>query len=158
MARAKKPKARRRYSIGEWYGAGIETLTPKQCFDRAQREIEIDALTGTPCPFQTDDAICNKKGGVCSLRLYEQIHVGDGPVIGTGPIITTCPLRFSEGQEIYRWIGDTILQTPEPIVLGEVGFLDRLRPESEPADEEEVSIIRTWGKKLPALSILALSV
>src|SRR6266542_3945752 len=81
MAPAKKLKTRRRYSIGEWYGVGIETITPKQWFDLAKKEIEVDALTGTPCPFQADDAIYNKKGGVCSLRLYEQI--GDGPVTGT---------------------------------------------------------------------------
>ncbi len=134
MARPKTPKTRRRYSIGEWYGTGLEKLSTRQWLEYAKREIEVDSVTGTPCPFQTANAICNKKGGVCSLRLYEQ--TGDGPVAGTGPIITTCPQRFSEGDEIYRWIGDTILQTSEPIVLGEIGFLDRLRPESEPPDED----------------------
>lgn len=137
MASLRKPRARRRYSIGEWYGIGIESLTPNQWFDRANREIKLDALTGTRCPFQSDDALCNKKGGVCSLRLYKQI--GDGPVIGTGPIITTCPQRFSEGQEIYRWIGETILETSNPIVLGEVGFLDRLKPNSNSGGEDEDS-------------------
>src|SRR6266545_3910886 len=105
MARPKTPKTRRRYSIGEWYGTGLEKLSTRQWLEYAKREIEVDSVTGTPCPFQTANAICNKKGGVCSLRLYEQ--TGDGPVAGT-----------------------------EPIVLGEIGFLDRLRPESEPPDED----------------------
>ncbi|MBA3351723.1 MAG: hypothetical protein H0U23_04730 [Blastocatellia bacterium] len=68
--------------------------------------------------------ICNKKSGVCSLRQYEQ--TGTGPVSGVGPLITTCPNRFLEDRTIFRWVGETILQTAEPIPLGEIGFLDRI--------------------------------
>ncbi len=102
----------------------------------AQRELDLDGLTGTPCPFQVDNP-CNKKGGVCSLRLYEEID--GGPVSLTGPIITTCPQRFLERNEIFRWVGEVILGTPDPTVLGEVGFLDRLRPEEPSGGEEEDS-------------------
>ena len=119
----KKPKVRCRYSIGEWYGAGFETVSPAGRFRLAKTEWEADGLTGTPCPFQVDTQ-CNKKGGVCSLRSYRQ--VGDGPVAGTGPLITTCPQRFLESDTIFRWVGENLLQTPNPVVLSEVGFLDRL--------------------------------
>ncbi len=129
----KKPKLRSRYSIGEWYGVGFETLTPAGRFRLAKVEYDLDALTGTPCPFQADTK-CNKKGGVCSLRLYQQI--GDGPVTGTGPVITTCPQRFLEGSAIFRWVGENLLQTADPIVLSEIGFLDRLRAEEPPDDDE----------------------
>jgi len=129
MAKPKKPKIRNRYSIGEWYGAGFESLTSTERFARAKTESETDAIIGADCPFQKN-AKCNKKGGVCSLRQYQQ--VGDGPVSGVGPVITTCPQRFLESDTIFRWVGETLLQTKEPVVLSEIGFLDRLRPvESE---------------------------
>lgn len=136
MATPKKPKARNRYSIGEWYGAGFESLTPAERFGRAKIECEANAIIGAPCPFQKD-AKCNKKGGVCSLRQYRQI--GDGPVSGVGPVITTCPQRFLESDTIFRWVGETLLQTKEPVVLSEIGFLDRLRPEEAPEDKEDDS-------------------
>ena len=134
MPPTKRPKLRRRYSIGEWYGIGFETVTPNERFRRAQVEIESDALTGTPCPFQKDTN-CNKKGGVCSLRLYQQGD--DGVVSGTGPLATTCPLRFLEDDTVFRWVGETILQTTQPIVLSEVGFLDRLTPGTSTESDDE---------------------
>jgi hypothetical protein len=136
MAKPKKPKKqklRSRYSIGEWYGTGFETISPADRFRLAMTEWDLDALTGTPCPFQADKK-CNKKGGVCSIRSYQQ--VGDGPVVGTGPLITTCPQRFLESDAIFRWVGENLLQTPDPVVLSEVGFLDRLRPD-EPLEDDE---------------------
>ncbi len=136
MPTSKRPRLRHRYSIGEWYGTGFEALTPNERFHRAQVEIELDALTGTPCPFQKDTN-CNKKGGVCSLRLYQQVD--DGVVSGTGPLVTTCPLRFLEDDTIFRWVGETILQTDHPIVLSEVGFLDRLSPNSSTESDDEDS-------------------
>jgi hypothetical protein len=73
MAKPKKPKIRNRYSIGEWYGAGFESLTSTQRFARAKTEIQADAIIGADCPFQ-QNANCNKKGGVCSLRQYPTIR------------------------------------------------------------------------------------
>lgn len=130
----RKPRTRSRYSIGEWYGAGFESLTASERFQRAQVENEADAIIGAPCPFQ-ECAKCNKKGGVCSLRQYQQ--EGDGPVVGTGPIITTCPQRFLEANAIFQWVGQTLLQTDAPIVLSEIGFLDRLRPDDSQDDAEQ---------------------
>ena len=80
MAKPKKPRVRERYSIGEWYGNDFESMSSAERLRRAKVEIELDTLTGTPCPFQ-NDATCKKKGGVCSLRRYRQ--VGDGTVTGT---------------------------------------------------------------------------
>ena len=136
MANAKKPKTRSRYSIGEWYAVGFDSITPTERFSRAKTECEVNAILGVACPVQAN-AKRNKKGGVCSLRKYEQ--VGDGPVSGAGPVITTCPQRFLEGGTIFRWVGETLLQTRDPIVLGEIGFLDRLRPEETVEDDEQDS-------------------
>ena len=136
MAKPHKPKIRNRYSIGEWYGVGFDSLTPTERFTRAKIEYEANAIIGSPCPFQKDTK-CNKKGGVCSLRQYQQI--ADGPVSGIGPVITTCPQRFLEADAIFHWVGETLLQTKTPIVLSEIGFLDRLRPEESQEDDEDDS-------------------
>jgi Restriction endonuclease NotI len=136
VAKTEKPKTRNRYSIGEWYGAGFETLTAAERLQRAKVECEANTILGVACPFQRS-AKCNKKGGVCSLRQYQQI--GDCPVLGVGPVVTTCPQRFLEADTIFRWVGETLLQTKEPVVLSEIGFLDRLRPEETQGDEEQDS-------------------
>ena len=136
MARQKVPKTRSRYSIGEWYGEGFDSISPSGRLTRAKVENETNAIIGAACPFKSG-ALCNKKGGVCSLRLYQQ--TGEGPVSTTGPIITTCPQRFLESNTIFQWVGETLLQTAEPIVLGEIGFLDRLRPEEISEDEDQDS-------------------
>jgi hypothetical protein len=136
--REKKDKVRGRYSIGEWYGIPIESLSAEKVRDFAARELECNGLTSTPCPFQTaPPRDCNKKGGVCSLRLYEQ--TGEHPVVRKGPLVTTCPQRFVQNEEIFRWVSEVILQHGDPIVLGEIGFLDRLRPDEETTDLDEES-------------------
>ena len=129
----RKTKIRGRYSIGEWYGIGFEKLNPSDWRAQATEELRIDGLSGKDCPFLPNSP-CNKKGGVCSLRYYEQIDLG--PVQGTGPIVTTCPNRFLEENAIYRWVGETLLGTSEPLVLSEIGFLDRLK-NAEAREEEE---------------------
>ena len=121
MAKPKQPRPRRRYSIGEWYGSPFETVSPSERLRSAQAEIEADAIRGLNCPFQSNTT-CDKKGGVCSLRLFEQI--GSDPVRMVGPLITTCPNRFLQGGVIYKWIGEKLLETEDPIILGQVGFLD----------------------------------
>ncbi len=134
--RIRVPKLRSRYSIGEWYGAGFESLSPAQRFQNAitaKTEYETEALSGADCPFQPD-AKCNKKGGVCSLRQFQQL--GDQPVSCVGPVVTTCPQRFLECGTIFRWVAQTLLQTENPIVLSEIGFLDRLRKEEVKIDDE----------------------
>jgi hypothetical protein len=129
----RKAKIRGRYSIGEWYGTGFEKLSPGNWRKQAAEEIRIDSLSGKKCPFLPNSA-CNKKGGVCSLRYYQQID--SGPVQGIGPIITTCPNRFLEMSTIYQWVGKTLLGTKEPVVLSEIGFLDRLQNEATSEEEE----------------------
>src|SRR4051794_38710375 len=106
MSRAmagKKLKLRSRYSIGEWYGRAFEFFPPKQRHDQAKLHVDLKTIAGLNCPFQRD-RICSKKGGVCSLRKYEQIN--DEPVKPAGPLITTCPNRFLEDDTIFKWVGE----------------------------------------------------
>ncbi len=128
IAKAKKPKPpRRRFSIGEWYGVPLATLTP----DQRRSYAEIQALKkwerpAIRCPFQVEKA-CTKVGGVCTLRLYEEepeskvVSPADGVL---GALRTTCPLRFEENRAIYRWVGQTILGCDDPLAIGEIGFLE----------------------------------
>jgi Restriction endonuclease NotI len=46
-----------------------------------------------------------------------------------GQLRTICPLRFEESGAIYRWVGETVLACAEPLILGEIGFLES--PSSE---------------------------
>lgn len=137
MPKSPKEKTRTRYSIGEWYGQNITAMPPVERKLRARKEVEADAITGTPCPFQLNRN-CNKKGGVCSLRLYEQKD--KGPVEGLHSPIATCPNRFLEDGMIFKWVSETLLGTSEPVVLSEIGFLDRLEnPQNDQAAEDESS-------------------
>jgi hypothetical protein len=112
-------------------------MSPAEWLAESQTEIEVDSIRGLPCPFQTG-RLCNKKGGVCSLRLYEQ--TGDGAVSMSGPLITTCPNRFLEDDIIFQWIGQEILECVTPIILRQIGFLHRFRDSpiatESPGDDE----------------------
>lgn len=125
--------ARQRYSIGEWYGRGLEDLSVAERRGMATTELKAIKPVGNLCPSQ-DGALCHKRGGVCSLRLYNEMKEG---AEGAGPIVTTCPQRFLEAGKIFQWVGSTLLQTEAPIVLGEVGFLDKLRPHSPDGGDED---------------------
>jgi len=125
---------RTRHSIGEWYGVGFDRMSPTKRKELAEIEINVDGLTGVNCPFQRDEN-CNKKGGVCSLRLFEQS--GDDLVHCVGSPITTCPSRFLEDNIIYRWVGEILLATSDPIVLSDIGFLDRLNDNANNDDQSD---------------------
>ncbi len=86
-----------------------------------------------PCPFKSSQGtgVCTKSGGVCSLRLYA--HRQDettGQVVGeavagtVGGLRVTCPYRFHEGLEVFRWVGAHLLGDDNPLLVGEVGFLE----------------------------------
>lgn len=94
----KKDRTRRRYAIAEWYGRAFEFFSPTERRDQAKLHAGLTTIAGFNCPFQRNRT-CTKKGGVCSLRAYEQI--GDGPVTGVGPLVTTCPNRFLEDETVF---------------------------------------------------------
>jgi hypothetical protein len=123
------------YSVGEWFGSDIVSL------DASERKRFADLASSKkvkvmPCPFKKDK-LCNKAGGVCSVRQYMRESV-DGP-ISLGNLVTTCPSRFFDADEIFRWVGEVMLGTPNPQVLGEIPFLQKLKNESSSDDEEEDS-------------------
>lgn len=79
------------------------------------------------CPFRTDSPfpLCTKAGGVCSIRLVEEINGQVQAVKGErAPIRATCPYRFQEANRVFEAIGEDLLGDPSPHQVGEVGFLE----------------------------------
>jgi len=107
-----KGNVRQSFGIGEWYGRILARIGHE-----AARE--LTAASNVPCPFQ-HGAVCRKQGGVCSLQCYE---LTDDVAVPAGPLVTTCPNRFAQGNEVYKWVAQVIMETPTPILLGEINFL-----------------------------------
>jgi hypothetical protein len=110
-----------RYGIGELYGFDFTALSP----DRI-RELSAVSNKVMQCPFKPHHPrkgapMCNKKGGVCSLRQLS--HDGTGPVTAIGEPVTTCPNRFLESNLVSQWVSETLLGTSTPIVVPELPFL-----------------------------------
>ncbi len=129
---SRKKKNGKRYGVAEWYGYRVETLEMGKLREFA--EISTSKLSGFPCPFRqasSPDAKCNKKGGVCSLRLHSEGP--DNTVVTEGPLVTLCPSRFWDGNEVFSWIGQTILGVSNPTLVKEVAFLSSL-PSAESDD------------------------
>ena len=96
-----------RYGAGELYGFDLASLPPQRL-----RELSSAKNKEIACPFKMPEPgksqpTCSKKGGVCSLRQFEQDK--DGRVSPAGSPVTTCPQRFLEGNLIFEWVGETLL-------------------------------------------------
>lgn len=94
-------------------------------------KLRLDEIaTNKLCPFKPDSfgelIPCSKKGGVCSLRLYETSDKVDvKPSIGDrGALRAVCPSRFHEKGTAFSWASEVILKTESPALVGEVGFLE----------------------------------
>lgn len=139
---AKKPKKKApTYSIGEWYGylfksLGAETRQKYAEYGGTKSSVE-------PCPFRAanpdlapqNTTLCTKKGGVCSIRLFED--PGEGKF---GPLVATCPSRFYEGGLIVEAVAKLVLETDAAQIVKEVPFLRRTdASEAEEAAADEAA-------------------
>lgn len=121
------------YSIGEWFGKDVTALTPDERQANAQLALS-KKVKQRPCPFRSG-RLCNKAGGVCSVRQYRREK--ESAPITLGEVVTTCPARFYDSDKVFRWIGEEILGTPNPRVIGEIPFLQKLRKESDEEGDGE---------------------
>lgn len=121
----------RRYGIGEWFGRSFVRLTPSERATLAEEALK--RKTDLSCPWRSGaekTVPCNKKGGVCTIRLYQREEHTDAAstVAGAlGGLCTVCPSRFYENGMIFQWIGEGILGHAQPKVLREIRFLERDR-------------------------------
>jgi Restriction endonuclease NotI len=123
-----------RFGIGEWFGKNLVETTVVERRALARQVLQPKgSRQPQPCPFQPrkQGALCSKEGGVCSLRLYRhERHPAGGPALGVpmagaqGALRATCPYRFHDSLEVFRWVGEVILGDPDPLLVGEVGFLE----------------------------------
>jgi hypothetical protein len=150
--RAGQPRIKTRYGIGEWYGRSFVRLSSEERRELARvQALEKRKRPQFACPFRStppNQTVCAKPGGVCSLRLYqideetERVSVpsGDG-----SHLVTTCPHRFKQEGLIFTWIAETLLGCPEPLIVGEVGFLEQetisTRGNAKATDAEDVGRI-----------------
>lgn len=126
------PNPKQRYGTGEWYGRVFSELSPKERRLYAEMQfVEKGERQLTLCPFRSGGGLqvtCSKEGGVCSIRRYEldpqteSVSVAPG---ADGELVTTCPHRFKQKGAIFRWVGEKLLGTSSPLVVGEVPFLER---------------------------------
>lgn len=126
-----------RYGTGELYGFDFCALSPEQI-----RKLSAAPYKSQDCPFKhaapgKPKPRCNKKGGVCSLRVLSQDKEG---VSGKGEPVITCPNRFLEGNLVAQWVGETLLGTASPLVISELPFLMG-EIQSEEGEEDAVGKI-----------------
>ena len=112
---------RSRYGTGELYGHDFSALPPERI-----RALSLASHRNIECPFRPPEPgkatpKCSKKGGVCSLRQFVQDD--EDKVQAKGEPVTTCPSRFLESNLVVRWVGETLLGTPNPVVISELPFL-----------------------------------
>ena len=127
-----------RYGTGELYGFDFCALSQARI-----RELSSAPFKSQACPFKAAGLgkpapRCNKKGGVCSLRLLEQ--AAEGWVEGKGAPVITCPNRFLEGKVVAQWVGETLLGTSRSVVISKLPFLMG-EIQSEEAEENAVGKI-----------------
>jgi hypothetical protein len=131
------------YGIGEWFAkpyAKLNTDDRKAFLRAVKKPSNVTCRPKQSClaafPEAISNTACNKKGGVCSLRLYQQHKSGFQP---SGEFCITCPNRFLEGGAVFEWVGNTILGTNRPRILREIQFLQGTVGETD--EEKEVGQI-----------------
>ena len=139
MTKDKKPtkenkKSTVRYGIGELYGNDFASLSATRI-----RELANASSKSQPCPFRGGNSLCNKKGGVCSLRQISKSGTIITPVEDSS-LVATCPARFYDGGVVLSWVGKELLETDKPIVISELPFL-MSTAKDDPADTSTVGKI-----------------
>jgi hypothetical protein len=122
LKKAKKKSGALRYGIGEWFG-GVLSEMPR---NRILKFAESSQLSkpDRPCPARSHGGVsvhCNKRGGVCTVRLYKK-HNGYS-IPADGRLVTLCPQRFWEDNLVFKEIGRSLLGQEESVLVKEVGFL-----------------------------------
>ncbi len=127
--KTKQDGTRMRSGIGEWYGKSFASLTNEERDDFSHVKTPTTQIC-IPRSYGEEKPPCVKAGGVCSLRLYQfDNRSGEtSGIITRGSFATLCPHRFKEKNNIFHWVGNSLFETEQPIIITEVGFLIRDKP------------------------------
>ncbi len=133
-----------RFGIGEWYGHSFIHLSRAQRIAFARDAKKQTKKVAPPCPFVSGGEIklCNKKGGICSLRLYERLEDGSARALegDAGKLRVTCPRRFIQNNTVFSEVATIVIGTENPEIIPEIRFLKR------PANSTEDTLDTTSRK------------
>ncbi|MCU1581420.1 MAG: hypothetical protein JWO01_808 [Microbacteriaceae bacterium] len=122
------------WGIAEWYGQDILTMTPEERLSAANSAIAAgtEGMRPAPqpeCPFLSSlrpGSVCNKLGGVCSLRQYAN---GDPATPLDAQPTTSCPNRFLEfrnDETLFSYIARVLFGVSSGTkVIKEIPFLEK---------------------------------
>ena len=97
-----------RYGIAEWFGQPFARLTVN-----TRQQLAAAALAQSeapPCPFQSGNPPCSKRGGVCSIKTPQL------------PPVITCPRRFDDRDFLPSWLA-RIVGFHDVYLASEVPFM-----------------------------------
>jgi Restriction endonuclease NotI len=107
------------YGIAEWYGRLYRGLGNQERLALLENEHrDCPYLAAAPDLAPKSGSRCSKKGGVCSIRNFQE----DG---NFGTIAATCPNRFFEDKLVLKTVGKLLLGTDKPHIAKEIPFLVR---------------------------------
>lgn len=113
-----------RYSIGEWFGQPMDTLTPEARVEFAAKAQMRAEDAQVKCPFRSEffgkDMACNKAGGVCTISQYSKDADGNVSVAAEGACV--CPIRLLD-TAAFKHVGKAVLGSDKTWVVREVPFL-----------------------------------
>lgn len=140
---ARKKSSAPRFGIGEWYGYDILKIPQTLRVKLAEEALKSKGQrTGMPCPFQPakSNAICNKAGGVCSLRQYAPGEDGQAIEIQglPGSLRATCPKRFDEGGIVHKWVSQSMINDLSTSICNEI-TLSKSSSNQENENTDDVS-------------------
>lgn len=135
-----------RYGIAEWYGYDLLAIEPQE-----RRKLANFALGNEPttpiCPFQQNNRPCHKRGGVCSLRLYEDDGNGIVQQSDSDPL-ALCPSRFEQDNLLLKWLGDIVGFPEKNISLArEIPFMESLQ-DNKPAGKIDLIVAQDLNDRL----------
>jgi hypothetical protein len=149
-----------RYGIAEWYGRDMTTLTPeeRQAFGQlAMHQCSTGDLSAAPvCPFLSTlrpGALCNKHGGVCSIRKFAGGVGKAGVPVPQAKISTLCPIRFlqpvNEKKSLLSWVAAKMLDITDKTIVKETPFLRKITDKPKPPEiaDQVAAEVEEEGKK-----------
>ncbi|WP_419854312.1 NotI family restriction endonuclease [Candidatus Poriferisodalis sp.] len=105
-----------RYGIAEWYGHDLLDLTTTERRDHADAAVN---RRERPCPYRPGP--CNKTGGVCSMRQYDE-HRGR-ITSAAGRTVIMCPSRFEQDHLLLEWLNEIVGFGADAMLAREVPFM-----------------------------------
>ena len=129
-----------RYGIAEWYGNPFIQLKPVE--RRTFASVALgESETRPRCPFQANNPICRKAGGVCTIQLYED--GGNGRVGAPANLpVAVCPARFEQSNLLVEWLGEIVGFPPAQVSMArEIPFMESIAT-GKPAGKIDLVVAR----------------